>query len=68
MVLDVPDDVTSAAAQRAEREGHSLPAVTAALLRDYAAGRTWLNIPPVPVPASVASAAHRARLLIEGGL
>lgn len=47
--LDLPDDVVQAAAARANDENRSLVEVTAALLREYAAGQSWINIPPPEV-------------------
>jgi len=46
--LEVPYDVLEAAAERANQEYRSLTDVTATLLRDYAGGRTWLNLPGTP--------------------
>jgi hypothetical protein len=41
----LPDDVVQAAAARANAENRSLTDVTAALLREYAAGKSWVNLP-----------------------
>jgi hypothetical protein len=43
--IRVPDDVLQAAAERANQEQRSVTDVIAALMRDYARGRTWLNLP-----------------------
>jgi hypothetical protein len=43
--LRVRADALDAAAERANEEQRSLTDVVTALLRDYAAGRTWLNTP-----------------------
>lgn len=43
--LDLPADVVEAAAERANAEEVSLTEVTAALLREYAEGKSWINKP-----------------------
>jgi hypothetical protein len=43
--FDLPADVLEAAAERANAEKRSLAEVTVTLLRDYAAGTSWLNLP-----------------------
>jgi hypothetical protein len=43
--LDLPEDVVQAAAERANTENMSLTEVTAALLREYADGKSWANVP-----------------------
>jgi hypothetical protein len=43
--IRIPNDVLQAAAERANQEQRSVTDVTATLMRDYAEGRTWLNLP-----------------------
>jgi hypothetical protein len=43
--LDLPAEVIEAAAERANAERRSLTEVATALLRDYAAGTSWANLP-----------------------
>jgi hypothetical protein len=43
--FDLPVEVLEAAAERANAENRSLTEVTVTLLRDYAAGTSWLNLP-----------------------
>ena len=43
--LMLPFDVVEAAAERANAEQRSLTEVIVTLLRDYTAGRTYLNLP-----------------------
>jgi metal-responsive CopG/Arc/MetJ family transcriptional regulator len=43
--ISIPNDLLQAAAERANQEQRSLHDVINTLLRDYAAGRTWLNLP-----------------------
>jgi hypothetical protein len=42
--LALPDDVVQAAAGRANDEGQSLADVATALLREYADGKSWVNV------------------------
>ena len=50
--MDVSRDLLEAAAERANQEQRSLVDVINTLLRDYADGRTWLNLPAGPVNPS----------------
>ena len=43
--IAVSNDLLQSAAERANQEGRSLTDVINTLLRDYAEGRTWLNLP-----------------------
>lgn len=43
--VNLPDEVVQAAAGRANGENVSLAEVTAALLREYADGLSWINVP-----------------------
>ena len=43
--INIPNDLLQAAAERANQEQRSLTEVINTLLRDYAEGRTWLNLP-----------------------
>jgi len=46
--LAVSRDLLERAAERANQEKRSLTDVINTLLRDYADGRTWLNLPESP--------------------
>ena len=50
--MDVSRDLLEAAAERANQEQRSLVDVINTLLRDYADGRTWLNLPAGPANPS----------------
>jgi hypothetical protein len=41
----LPADVVQAAAERANTENRSLVDVATTLLREYAAGKSWVNLP-----------------------
>lgn len=43
--IAISKDALNAAAEKANREQRSVIDVINTLLRDYAAGRTWLNLP-----------------------
>jgi hypothetical protein len=43
--LELPAEVIEAAAEKANAEQRSLTEVATVLLRDYAAGTSWVNLP-----------------------
>ena len=45
MDIDISNDALQAAAERANQEQRSVIDVINTLMRDYAEGRTWLNLP-----------------------
>jgi hypothetical protein len=46
--ISVPNDLLQRAAERANQEQRSVIDVISTLMRDYADGRTWLNLPEPP--------------------